>query len=160
VLPGIVGTAERWVSLVSRATWGAIGLVPRAALALPLDAAATGTQTAATLVLGGVAALAALACYVELAARGLMLDLVAVIWPLSALGILVPMLRGLVRRSIEVLVGLVLLPVVMAAALGLGAGLARAGAGGRRRRRSSVPPLSSRHWPRRRSPSVSCQLRR
>ncbi len=129
-LPPLVTASERWVGAVSAAAFTAFGAVPEGALGVPGSALAQGTRTAAVVVLGLLAAVSALACYLELAARSLAIDLVVVCWPLAAIGLVVPALRPVVRRSLELLAGLVLLQLVLAITLGLGRALVDGEGGG------------------------------
>lgn len=126
VVPGVVATIEQWVGVVSAGAYGAFSVVPSAALSLQPTVVAGGLRSTAAVVLAVVAALAALACYLEAVGRGVAIDVLVMLWPLVSIGLVVPGARALVRRSVEVLAGLVLLQLVLALTLGLGAAIARA----------------------------------
>jgi hypothetical protein len=124
--PTVVADAERWVGAVSASAYAAFGAVPHAALALPPSVLAPGARSVAAVVLAVAAALAALLCFLEAVCRGVAIDVLVVLWPLAALGFVLPSLRPLLRRSVEGVVGLLFLEIAMATTLGLGAAIARA----------------------------------
>ncbi|MHB8189807.1 MAG: hypothetical protein ACYDHP_05190 [Ferrimicrobium sp.] len=121
VFPTVVGIGARVVDAVSVVPLDALEILPTAAKLLHPTIGNTAVAPIVAVVLGVVGLLGAVVLWIELTVRSAAIYLSIVLFPLVALGFVLPWGRAWVERSLKIVFGLLISKFVIAMGVGLGA---------------------------------------